>query len=252
MSNSITAGVFGAVVGLVSTIVGILWSLQYYALASLHQTAVTIQNMLYVFEELTFFIGFFHNLQLNSAISGFLGVTAILAILLLVTLILVGLGLYGIGKIEGKTMGTVGLVIGIIAAILILLLLILGVTAGGTVHTLTSIWVLRNLGWVISMPLNPGKIMFLVLMSGVPSVSTSLLWLGLLVLGITVIIFGATFILMRETLSSPGLAVAAGVLYIISGIFLFAGVLVPWLAFIILFVSFIMSALIFFQAREQA
>jgi hypothetical protein len=252
MSNSITAGVFGAVIGLVSIIVGILWSLQYYALASLHQTAVTIQNLLYVFEEHTFFIGFFHTLQLNGAISGFVGVTAVLGILLLITLILVGVGLYGIGKIQGKAMGTVGLVIGIIGAILTLALLILGAAAGGTTHTLTSIWVLMNLNWIISMPLNPGKIMFLVLMSGVPSVSASLLWLGLLVLGITVIIFGAAFIVMRDSVDSSGLAVAAGVLYIIGGIFLFAGVLVPWLAFIIFFVSFIMSALIFFQAREQA
>ncbi len=251
MSNSITAGVFGAVMGLLTAIAGVLWSLQYYAIDSMHQSAVTIQSLLLVFGEFEIFIGGIQNIMLSNAISSFAFLTIIFVLFALLTLILMGVGLYGIGKIEGRAMGTVSLVVGIIGAILALILLLAGALAGGTTHTMSSIWMIINLPAVLD------EVLWIIILSfslaaGVPTVSVASLWLGLLIIGITMIIFGATFITMRETLASPGLSVATGVLAIIAGIFLFAGPIAPWLAFIVFFVASIMAALIFFQAREMA
>ena len=250
MSNSITAGVFGAVMGLLTAIAGVLWSLQYYAVSSMHQSAVNIQNLLFIFGEWEIFIGGIQNIMLSNTISGFAVLTFIFVLFALLTLILLGVGLYGLGMIEGRAMGTVSLVVGIIGAILALILLIAGAVAGGTTHTLSSIWMISVLPAVLDEPL---WLVFLCLnlATGVPTVSIAYLWAGLIVFGITMIIFGVTFIMMREILASPGLSVATGVLAIIGGIFLFTGVIAPWLAFIILFVAFIMSALIFFQSREM-
>ncbi|MFB0562060.1 MAG: hypothetical protein ACETWM_12725 [Candidatus Lokiarchaeia archaeon] len=252
MSNSITTGIFGAFMGLLTAIAGVLWSLQYYAIDSMHQSAVTLQNLVFIFGELELFIGSIQNIMLGNAMSSFAFLTIIFVLFALLTLILMGIGLYGIGKIEGKAMGTVSLVIGIIGAVLALILILAGAVAGGTTHTWTSIWMISELpGLLGSAPL---WVIFLVLniVPGVPTVGVAYLWLGLVVLGITLIIFGITFIMMRETLASPGLSVATGVLAIIAGIFLFAGPIAPWLAFIVFFVASIMAALIFFQAREMA
>jgi hypothetical protein len=162
----------------------------------------------------------------------------------------VGVGLYGLGKIEGKTMGTVSLVFGVIGAVLALILLAAGAATGGTTHNVTSIYLIMNPDTLIGLP-PIWTLACIVVMGGVPTVNTMFLWLGLIVVGITLLFFGVTFITLREGLDSPGLSLATGVLAIIAGIFLFAGVLAPWLAFIILFVTLIMATMVFYGSREM-
>ncbi|MHA1263531.1 MAG: hypothetical protein ACTSSA_15900, partial [Candidatus Freyarchaeota archaeon] len=82
--------------------------------------------------------------------------------------------------------------------------------------------------------------------------STSLLWAGLLVAGVVTLLFGVTFLLEREVVTSGSLAVATGVILIIAGIFLWTGVIAAWLGFILMFVGLIMAAILFFQSRELA
>jgi len=251
MSKAITTGVLGSVVGIVSSIAGILWIIRYYALAGMHDVATGIQNLPITHPDLlqvSIFLGFFQNLHVSNALEGFIGVTFILGLLIAVTLILVGVGIYGLGKIEEKAIGTVALVFGIIGGVLALILLVAGAAAGANTPTIISIMILLNAPVLITTYPIP----FIVLASGVPNVSLAYLWLGLIVVGVVMILFGAAFINVREGLTSPSLSVAAGVLSIIAGIFLFTGVLAPWIGFIILFVAFIMEIIIFAQSRELA
>ncbi|MEM3586019.1 MAG: hypothetical protein QXO71_01740 [Candidatus Jordarchaeaceae archaeon] len=257
MNKSIIAGIFGSVIGIVLTIVGILWILQYNIVLSEYQSAVNLQNIFFFIGDIVgtriFILYFFQNLSVSNAITSFTGITGLLVILLIPTLILLGVGLYGLGKIEGKAMGIVSLIFGIIGAVLATILLLEGAASGGTTITAASLWIMMNSGPLFLFGTTPPliKFVFLIDMLGVPTVNTGLLWLGLLVLGITITIFGATFILVREGLESPGLSVATGVLFILAGIFLFLGVLLPWLSFIFLFVALIMAALVFFGSREM-
>ncbi|WXG41712.1 MAG: hypothetical protein WED07_13275 [Candidatus Freyarchaeum deiterrae] len=251
MSKSVTAGIIGSVLGIVATVIGIFWIIQYYTFSSMYQQAMAIQNLFFILYDYTIVVGLFQNLALSSALSSFMFVTFILALLLVLTLILMGVGLYGLGKIEGKSMGTVSLVFGVIGAILALILLLAGAATGGTTHNLTSIYLITHFSDIIGLtPI--WTLAFLVVMGGVPAVNGVFLWLGLIAVGSTLIIFGATFVNLREGLDSPGLSVATGVLSIIAGIFLFMGVLAPWLAFIILFVGLIMSALVFYGSRQMS
>nr|MDO8081165.1 hypothetical protein [Candidatus Freyarchaeota archaeon] len=251
MSKAITTGVFGSVSGIVTTVVGILWSIRYFEFIGARDSAVTIQNLPIInpsFLELAVHLGFFQNIHVSSLLSGLQGLTTILALLLVLTLILTGVGLYGLGKIEGKSMGVVSLVVGVIAAIIVLLLLLGGAVAGSRTPTIISLLTSIYAPWLITQY----PISVIVLAGGVPHVNILLLSLGLLVSGVALIIFGATFINVREGLDSSNLSLATGILSIIAGIVLFFVVLLAFIAFIILFVTFIMAALVFFQSRELA
>jgi len=251
MSKAITTGVVGSVSGIVTTVMGILWHLRYLEFVGAHDTATNIQNLPIIYPDFldkSIFLGFFQDLYVRSLLSDLQGLTLILALLLVLTLILIGIGLYGLGKIEGKSMGVVSLVVGIIGAILVFLMLLLGAVAGPSTPTIVSLIVaLYAPGLITQYPFH-----VLVLASGVPHVHTLFMSIGLFVVGVTFIIFGATFINVREDLDSSSLSLATGILSIIGGISLLFVVLFAWLAFIILFVTFIMAALLFFNSRELA
>ncbi|WXG41713.1 MAG: hypothetical protein WED07_13280 [Candidatus Freyarchaeum deiterrae] len=249
MSKSIVTGIFGAVSGIVAAIVGILWGIRYVDFVANHDAAVGIQNLPIIQPSLldrVVQISFFMNIHVSDLQSNLAGLTFILGVLLVLTLILTGVGLYGLGKVEGKSMGTVSLVFGVIGAILAILLLLMGATGPNTPTLISLLTFIYDLPLITTYP-----IYILVLLGGVANVSSIWLWLGFIVVGVTIIIFGATFISVREGLESPGLSTATGVLFIISGIFLFGIILLPWLAAFILFVAFIMAALVFYGSREM-
>jgi hypothetical protein len=249
MSKSIITGVFGSVSGMVTSIVGILWGLRYAEFVGAHDIAVLVQDLPILqpsFLERAIQLGFFQDIHISNLQSGLAGLSFILAVLLVLTLILTGVGLYGLGKVEEKSMGTVSLVIGVIGAVIAMLLLLIG-TTGPNTPTLISLLAFIYAPSVITQY----PIYVIVLAGGVPHVSTLLLWLSFIVVGATIITFGATFINVREGLDSPGLCVATGVLFLISGIFLLVGLLLPWLATFILFVAFIMATLVFYGSREM-
>lgn len=251
MSKATTTGIFGSISGILTTIVGIFWNIRYFEFIGTHDTVVTIQNLPIIFPsflEKAIHLAFFQNIHVSSLLSGLQGLTVLLALLLFLTLILTGIGLYGLGKIEGKSMGVVSLVVGIIAAVLVLLLLSGGAVTGSNTPTIISLIIsIYAPGLITQFPIS-----VIVLMGGVPHVNILLLSLGLLVFGVTLIIFGATFINVREGLDSSTLSLATGILSIIAGIILFFMVLLASIAFIILFVIFIMAALVFFQSRLLA
>ena len=252
MSRSISAGVFGAVIGLVAAVVGVLWMFQFYNVNNMHDSTVLFQNLVYINFEMAVVIGGFQSMALNNAMSMFTGLTVILALLLVTGLILVGVGLYGIGQVAGSAAGTVSLVLGTLGAILSAILLVMGVLAGGVTHTLASLWMFSNLYMVLMYAPPVVRLLGLHIVQGVPTVSTSLLWAGLLVAGVVTLLFGVTFLLEREVVTSGSLAVATGVILIIAGIFLWTGVIAAWLGFILMFVGLIMAAILFFQSRELA
>lgn len=251
MSKAIITGTFGSVSGIVATIVGILWNIRYFEFIGAHDSAVIVQNLpgLYSsFLERAIHLAFFQNIHVGNLLSGLQSLTVILALLLFLTLILTSIGLYGLSKIEGKVMGIVSLVIGIIAAVLVLLLLISGAVTGYNTPTVVSIFISIYAPELITQ----FPISVIVLAGGVPHVNIALLSSGLLVVGVTLIIFGVSFINVREGLDSPNLSLVTGILSIIVRVLLFFMVLLASLAFIVLFVVFIMAALVFFQSRELA
>ena len=145
LSRSITSGVFGAAVGLVAAIVGILWVLQLQSFMHTHDFAVLLQNVLFTNFKMAVVVGGLLNIALNNTQGVFTGETIILSLLLIASLILTGAGLYGIGKAAGSAVGTASLVIGIVGTILSVILLAMGVLTGGTTHTVTSLWVVTHL-----------------------------------------------------------------------------------------------------------
>jgi hypothetical protein len=253
MSRSILTGVFGSVFGIVTAIIGVLWGLRYTDFVANHDLAVGIQNLPIIQSsslERSIQISFFMDLHVSDLQSSLAFLTFILAVLLVLTLILTGVGLYGLGIVEQKSMGTVGLVFGVIGGILAMLLLLIGSTGPNT-PTFISLLVFTYAPSLITQYPIP----VLVLAGGVANVHPTLLGLGFIVFGVTIIMFGAAFISVREGLDSPGLSTATGVLFIISGIFLILIVLLPllsWLSTFILFVAFIMTALVFYGSREMS
>ncbi|MHA1643939.1 MAG: hypothetical protein ACTSV0_02800, partial [Candidatus Freyarchaeota archaeon] len=184
MSRSITSGVFGAAVGLVAAIVGILWVLQLQSFMHTHDFAVLLQNVLFTNFKMAVVVGGLLNIALNNTQGVFTGETIILSLLLIASLILTGAGLYGIGKAAGSAVGTASLVIGIVGTILSVILLAMGVLTGGTTHTVTSLWVVTHLERIISYAPPMAKLTALTVSTGVPTVGASYLWAGLLVLGV--------------------------------------------------------------------
>ena len=246
MNKAITTGVFGSISGVEATVAGIVWSMLYYDFARMYDFTVIFQNLPIIYPSLLEHpcIPASFDAHLGDLLGSFVWFTLILAVVLILNLILTGVGLHGLGKIEGKSLGAISLVVGVAGALLAIVLLLFGVVTGGNTLTFTSL--------IAPSLITQHPIQFIILTGGVPHINTILLWLGLVIVGVTIIVFGAAFINLREGLESPRLSLATGILAIAAGTILFAGVLLPWLAFIILSITFTIATLVFYQSRKMA
>jgi len=251
-SGSVTGGIVGSALGIISSVAGFLWVLAFIAFNDAYNSAVALQFLVFDQAHLTWVMhqSFFMNIYVYEVLDGFIGATFILSILLAVTIILVGVGLYGLGKAtDTETAGTVALVSGVISGILAPILLLIGAAAGENTLTPLSIAILR---FLLIEPgiLEEAPVGLIVLAGGVPAVNQPALWLGLVVVGLTIILFGVVFIKLREGLPSPSLSVAIGVLSIIAGIAYMVYVPGSIIGFIMLFIISILEIVLFAQSRE--
>ena len=143
----------------------------------------------------------------------FVALTILVAVLLVVTCILTGIGFYGIGQIGGGGMGIASLIIGIILGSATGILLLAGAF---TVSLFDS--------------------------------STLLVLLSTITLAVTFIIFGSASIVMREVTMRSSAMMAAGIIGIIGGVLVF---LIGLIGYPIMFVSFIIWAIVFYSSREM-
>ena len=98
----------------------------------------------------------------------------------------------------------------------------------------------------------------------VPTPNYGFIWLGFIILAVSFIVLSAASIAIRNGTANSSAAVAAGIVGIIGACFLVPFILVvvlpgiPWLAgvftligFALIFVSFILWAVVFFSSREM-
>jgi len=244
MSKAVTLGVLGSVLGVEATLVGIVWSVMYYDFARMYELTVLTQNIPIIFPGILEHpcIPASLNVHMENLRDSLTWLTLILAIALALSLVLTGIGLYGVsgGK---KKLGVISPVVGTITPIPTAALLLLGVTAGGNTQTYTSL--------ISPLLISKYPTQFAILMGGVPNINTLQLWLGFILTGIVIITFGATFINLRDLLAGPKLSFAVGLLAIVTGTILFAGLLILWLAFITLSATFTIANLVFFQEHKK-
>ncbi|MBS7250112.1 MAG: hypothetical protein KIH08_05895 [Candidatus Freyarchaeota archaeon] len=132
----------------------------------------------------------------------------ILAMLLIVTGILFGLGFYGTYKIGGGIMGVVGLASSVKGMVAGALLIIVGNLTTGYVYAYTLVE-------MASVPFYP-----------VTTPNFVVMWIGFIVLGVTCIILGSASMRVREMTEKPSAFYAAGTLSILCAVDFIAGGLV--------------------------
>lgn len=178
-----------------------------------------------------------------------------LAISLIVSCILLGVGFYGMYKAGGGAMGAVGLVLGIIGSIAGALLIILGT-------------------FTIRVPqfgiLGYSELLFGIITTNIPSFTFT--WIGLLILAAIFIVFGVASITARSATRIPALSVISGIVGIVGACLFFlysmfvqeitTGILVNPLSgsavagiqstifgFIVIFVASILWSVLFYSTK---
>ncbi|WXG41796.1 MAG: hypothetical protein WED07_13700 [Candidatus Freyarchaeum deiterrae] len=238
MSKTLLSGAVGGIVGTVTAAFGIIWVFITYSF-------LTDMNN-YLGQWSSYLIPIFEpgygGLQPTSpplyspswfsfSVSSF-----ILAILLIVTGVLIGIGFYGIHKSGGGAMSVVGLIFSIIVIAGGALLIIMG--------NLTTGYMYANL--MVEMQAVP----FL----PVPTPNFPLIWIGFFILGVAFILVGSASYSVRDMTDSPGASSAAGILSIIGAMFFILGgvwYVLLIVGFGLIFISFILWAVVFYSSRNM-
>ncbi len=244
MGKTVTLGVLGSVLGVEATLVGIVWSIIYYDFAGMYDLTVLTQNLPIIFPGILEHpcIPASLNVHVGNLRGGLVWLTLILSVALAPPLILTGIGLYGLSGRE-KKLGIISTAVGATTPLPTAALLLSGVAAGGNTLTYTSL--------ISPQLFAQYPTQSTILISGVPNINTSSLWLGFAMTGFTVIVFGATLIHLRKRLEEPVLSSASGALAIIAGLTLFAGLQFLWATFATLSLTFLLANLLFFQQLKQ-
>jgi hypothetical protein len=244
MGKALIMGVLGSVLGVEVTLLGIVWSIIYYDFAGMYDLTVLTQNLPIVFPGILEHpcIPASLNVHVGNLRGGLVWLTLILSVALTINLILTGIGLYGL-RGEEKKVGIISIVVGASTPFPTAALLLSGVVAGGNTPTYTSLIA------PLLFPLYPAQSTILV--GGVPNINTLSLWMGFIITGFAIIMFGAILVHLRKALDSPELGLASGVLFVIAGFTLFAGLQLLWAAFITLSLTFIVANLVFFQQLKK-
>ncbi len=185
--GALLAGVAGGIIGAITTAIGVAWGVLAFAAVF----SFNLWQLLFGLDAV------------------YIALTLVIAIGLVVTCILTGIGFYGVGEAGGGGMGTACLIIGII----------FGSAAG-----------------------------ILLLASLSPSVTTWLSLISAICLLVAFIVFGAGSISMREVTARPSAAMAAGILAIIGGVFVFVFGII---GYGLMFVAFILWAIVFYSSKEM-
>lgn len=160
----------------------------------------------------------------------------VLSIFLIATGILIGVGFYGTYKIGGGAMGLVGLVFGIIGVPSGALFIIMGnLTTGYTAPYITI--------GEYSYPNLP-----------VYEPNFPVIWIGFVILGISVLLLSSASISVREMTEKPSAFYIAGILSIMGAIVFITGWLI-WpvimiIGFGLIFIAFILWACVFYSSRN--
>lgn len=161
--------------------------------------------------------------------------SAVLAIFLIVTAILIGIGFYGIYKIGGGSMSLVGFFFSIVGITLGALLIIMGNLIPGYMYAN----VLMELAAVPVLP--------------VTTPNFPLIYIGFAVLGLTFILLGSASIAVREMTGNPSASSAAGILNIVGAVFFIIGFIwyiILIVGFGLILVAFILWTVVFYSSRE--
>ena len=226
--EALLTGTAGGIIGAITAVMGIIWSIIYV------RFYMDFTNYLSIVSSLSIFLGpFAFVIQTYQASEQtLLWFSLLLAIFLIVTGILIGVGFYGTYKIGGGAMGVVGLIFGIIGGTSGALFIILGNLLTTTLF--------------IPMPIIP--FILPITMPNYP-----IMWIGFMVLGVTFILLGSASITVREMTMNASASQAAGILSIIGGSLFLVGALIfggiLLIGFILIFVAFILWTVVFYTSR---
>ncbi|MFB0563443.1 MAG: hypothetical protein ACETWM_19770 [Candidatus Lokiarchaeia archaeon] len=248
---AILTGTAGGIIGSITGGWGIVWA---------------IINIIYIWEFFSYSldlalysltVGVYASSLLSQPISFtlFSAFSIVLALLLVVSCTLLGVGYYGLYKIGGGAMGIVGLIFSIIGSVAGGLFILLG-------NIITEIK-------VISFIFVPGFI-FESVLGQIPYViytpSFFYIWIGFIIIAITFIIIAVVSIALRDTTARPRASLTAGILSIVGSCLFFPYILItpdpingtlhiPMIGanmaltgFTLIFVAFILWAAVFYSS----
>ncbi|MGQ9723670.1 MAG: hypothetical protein ACUVXA_20405 [Candidatus Jordarchaeum sp.] len=228
------AGTAGAIIGTITAFIGVMWGV---VNALFFMDLSNYMSMIMVFSTFLGPIAAFIIPYPSSSIWLLLA-SLIQAPMLIVTCTLTGLGFYGIRKVGGGIIGVVAFIFGIVGSIVGSLLIVVG-----NFLTMTSVAIIPNM------------YDFTLLIIPTTTPNFLIMWIGFVVLAVTFIIIGSASIKLREITLNSSASSAAGILSIIGGCLIIGGpMILGWtiiIGFILLFVAFILWAVVFFSSREM-
>jgi hypothetical protein len=245
--SALLTGTAGGAIGAIMAIMGMVWSIVTILLTGEINQNIGAASLLSWIPILAYTISL-------SMYLWFFVFSLILAILLVVSGILLGVGFYGLHTAGGGPMGVVGLILGIV-----------GSSAGAALIILGSL--LPNQIFVPSYII--GSPYFV--SSNIPIPSFLFIWIGVIILAGTFIVLGVASIATRRVTNRTGLAATSGILSIVGGAFLFlytlfaigttslgflsligatamAGIFFTLIGFLLLFIAFLMWSVVFYSS----
>jgi hypothetical protein len=223
-------GIFGGIIGSVTAGIGIIWG---------------ISSVLLINELNTTFVAIYPVPQ-NEPL--FILLSILLAILLVVSGVLTGVGFYGMYQTGGGAMGVVGLISGIIGSSLGAFFIFLGNIITGTKYVFNIDFILY--GFTSSPP------PLFIMISTMVVPQFFFIGVGVIIIAITFIMFGATSIAARKTTTRPSVSIATGILSVIGGCFLLPyilgvlGGILAQIGFGLLFIAFVLWAVVFYSSKQ--
>jgi hypothetical protein len=246
-------GGIGGIIVALAGFTGIIWSItdmsyvsEISSAISLFTTGILPIGLILLYGSLPLFfnpsaiiLGVIFSQALTPSAGLWNSLSLILALLLLVGAILIGVGFLGMYRAGGGAMGVVGLAFGIIGGVAGSLFLFLGSTATIT----TPLVVIGYFTVSITTPLY------------------LLIFIGFAILGVSLILIGVTSIVVREITEYSAAAVAAGILSIVGGCFLFPyildyallsvfGGIFALIGFVLILAASVILSVVFFASRN--
>ena len=164
----------------------------------------------------------------------------VLAVLLIVSLVLSGVGFYGVYRRGGGGAGVLALIAAITGGTLGATLTTLGNITGN--HSIIPCFCSNGGTYFFNLPVYVGPNYLFV-------------WVGMLVVAVTFILLGSASIAVRASTATPSVALKAGIISIIGACFL-GFPPIPWLwffwllAFTLMLVAFVLWTVVFYSSRE--
>jgi hypothetical protein len=247
---ALLTGTAGGAIGAIMAIMGMVWCI-------ITGLLVSEINQNIIVSSLAAWNFYLDNFISYNMLTWFFVFSLILAILLVVSGILLGVGFYGLHTAGGGPMGVLGLILGIVGSSAGAALIFLGSLIPTSIYIASYAW---GPGWYA---FSFGPVL-------IPSFIFT--WIGVLILAGTFIVLGVASIATRRVTNRTGLAATSGILSIVGGAFLFlytlfaigttslgwlsiigvtagAGIFFTLIGFVLLFVAFLMWSVVFYSSR---